>query len=134
MIQEDGTATLTGTITDPGTLDTFTLVVNWGDPLSPANQTTHTYGPSNTGTQAFQLTHQYLDDNPTDTPDDTYTINVALTDDDGATDTAGTSVTVGNVAPIVQLDSVQQRSRKMGPQPSPVRLPIREPSTRLPWS
>ena len=28
---ENGTATLTGTISDPGTLDSFTLVVTWGD-------------------------------------------------------------------------------------------------------
>ena len=37
MIDENGVATLTGTIDDPGTLDTFTLDVNWGDPLSPDN-------------------------------------------------------------------------------------------------
>ncbi|MEZ6110700.1 MAG: hypothetical protein R3C99_06775 [Pirellulaceae bacterium] len=36
-INENGVATLTGTIADPGTLDTFTLVVNWGDALSPNN-------------------------------------------------------------------------------------------------
>jgi hypothetical protein len=30
-INENGTATLTGTITDPGTKDTFTLTVNWGE-------------------------------------------------------------------------------------------------------
>jgi hypothetical protein len=105
-IHEDGTATLTGTITDPGTLDTFTLVVDWGDPLSPANQTTHTYGPSDTGAQTFTLTHQYLDDNPTDTPHDTYIINVAVTDDDGASDTDVTPVNVGNVLPVLTPISV----------------------------
>ena len=30
-VDENGTTHLTGTITDPGALDTFTLVVNWGD-------------------------------------------------------------------------------------------------------
>ena len=30
MIDEDGLATLTGTIQDPGTLDTFSLTINWG--------------------------------------------------------------------------------------------------------
>ena len=29
MIDENGVATLTGTIADPGTLDTFTLDINW---------------------------------------------------------------------------------------------------------
>ena len=30
----------------------------------------------------LQRTHQYLDDNPTGTPSDVYTIDVTLTDDD----------------------------------------------------
>jgi len=106
MINEDGTATLTGTITDPGTLDTFTLVVNWGDTLSPDNQTTYTYGPSDTGTQTFQLTHQYLDDNPTNTAQDTYTINVMVTDDDGGTDTNQRVATINNVLPVLTPISV----------------------------
>ncbi len=37
MVDEDGTVTLTADIVDPGTLDTFDLTVNWGDPLSPVN-------------------------------------------------------------------------------------------------
>ncbi|MCG8448867.1 MAG: hypothetical protein MI725_04700, partial [Pirellulales bacterium] len=44
MINEDGAATLTGTITDPGSLDTFTLNVDWGDPLSPDNLQTFALG------------------------------------------------------------------------------------------
>jgi len=61
-INENGATTLTGTITDPGTPDTFTLDVNWGDPLSPNNVQQVTFAA---GTTSFTLTHQYLDDNPT---------------------------------------------------------------------
>ncbi|MEZ6110702.1 MAG: hypothetical protein R3C99_06785 [Pirellulaceae bacterium] len=55
-INENGVATLTGTIADPGTLDTFTLVVNWGDALSPNNVETYTFPASGSGSQTF-LTH-----------------------------------------------------------------------------
>ena len=75
-IDEDGVTTLTGTITDPGTLDTFTLDVNWGDALSPDNLETYSFAASTT---TFELTHQYLDDNPTKTTSDSYTISVTAT-------------------------------------------------------
>ncbi|MEK6249569.1 MAG: hypothetical protein N2C12_15410, partial [Planctomycetales bacterium] len=79
-IDENGIATLTGTITDPGTLDTFTVDINWGD--SSLIQT-FTYAA---GTTSFTATHQYLDDNPSETPQDSYTISASVTDDDGGTD------------------------------------------------
>jgi hypothetical protein len=98
-ISENGMATLTGTITDPGTQDSFTLSVNWGDPLSPNNAETYTFAPSASGSQAFTLTHQYKDDNPSGSASDTYAIAVTVTDDDTGLGTAGTSVSVNNVAP-----------------------------------
>ncbi len=99
-VNENGLATLSGTITDPGTQDTFTLVVNWGDGSAPQ---TFTY-PA--GTTTFSETHTYLDDNPTGTSSDSYTISATLTDDDTGSDTKSTSVTVNNVAPVLVLNAV----------------------------
>ena len=100
-ISENGTATLTGTISDLGALDTFTLVVHWGDHLSPNNQQTVQVAASGSGSQTFVLTHQYLDDNPSGSSSDTYSIAVQLTDDDGGSDSESTSVTVSNLAPTL---------------------------------
>jgi Ca2+-binding RTX toxin-like protein len=97
-VEENGTTTLTGTITDPGTLDSFTLVVNWGDPLSPKNIETYTFIA---GTKSFELTHQYLDDNPTKTASDEYAISLTITDDDTGTSSGSTTVRVTNVAPVI---------------------------------
>jgi len=97
-IEENGVTTLTGTITDPGTLDSFSLVVDWGDPLSPKNVETYTY---DAGKKSFELTHQYLDDNPSGTAWDQYTISLRVTDDDTGANSSSTTVTVENVAPVL---------------------------------
>ena len=77
----NATARLTGTITDPGTLDTFTLRVNWGDSLSADNETAHTCEASATGTQEFTMEHQYKDFS--DSMDDPYTITATLYSEKG---------------------------------------------------
>jgi hypothetical protein len=94
-IDENGTATLTGTITDPGTRDTFRLGINWHD------GTTLQTVDLPAGSTSFSVTHQYLDDDPTDTPSDDIPIDLTLTDDDKGEATATTTVTVNNVAPIL---------------------------------
>jgi large repetitive protein len=94
-INENASITLSGSFTDPGVLDTHTVVINWGD------------GSSNTtlnlpaGVLEFETTHQYLDDNPTNTASDDHTIQVTVTDKDGGSDSVETGVTVNNVAPVI---------------------------------
>lgn len=100
-IDEDGVATVSGTITDPGTQDTFTLEIDWGEGAPE----TYSY-PA--GSTSYSETHQYLDDNPTATLSDIYTITVTVTDDDTGTDTILTTVTVDNVDPVTTIDSMAQ--------------------------
>ncbi len=83
-IDENGIAILTGTIADPGTPDTFTVEIDWGDPSSPNNRETYSFSASGTGSQTFSLMHQYLDDHPTATTSDSYSIHVSLSDDDAS--------------------------------------------------
>ncbi|MCB0035634.1 MAG: cadherin repeat domain-containing protein, partial [Anaerolineales bacterium] len=78
-IDEGDSVTLTGDIADVGTLDTFTLQVQWGD------GTTDNYNYA-AGTTNFSESHTYADDNPTGTAFDTNTIVVTLTDDDTGSD------------------------------------------------
>lgn len=98
-IDENGTATVSGTISDPGTQDTFEVVLDWGE----GQPVTYTYGA---GTTSFSETHQYLDDNPTATPSNDYTINGSITDDDTGAGAASTTVTVNNVNPVTSIDSI----------------------------
>ena len=98
-ILENGLATLTGTITDPDVSDTFTLDINWGDPLSPNNTETFNFDSSATVSQTFSIEHQYLDDNPSNTASDTYTIEATVTDNNQETGSDSQELTVNNVAP-----------------------------------
>ncbi|MFC1910514.1 Ig-like domain repeat protein, partial [Chloroflexota bacterium] len=95
-IDENGTTTVSGDITDPSTQDTFTVTIDWGE----GTPVDYSYGA---GSTSFSETHQYLDDNPTGTPSDIYTITVTVTDDDTGTDIDSTSVTVNNVPPVIEV-------------------------------
>lgn len=97
-ILENGTTTLSGTIADVGTLDTFTIEIDWDN--DGIYEELHT----NVAAGAFNYPHQYLDDNPTGSPVDNVPINVKVTDDDAGSVTGSTTVEVTNVAPeIVSL-------------------------------
>ena len=116
-ISENGTATLAGTISDVGTLDTFTLDLNWGDASSPDNTQSFALGTAvltkavdgidwNPVTRVFSVDHKYLDDNPTGTASDSYTIGVTVTDDDTLVGTGSTTVAVSNVAPVITVGAL----------------------------
>src|SRR5439155_715476 len=88
-INENDSTTLSGSFSDPGTLDTHTVVINWGDGKS-------TNFNLEAGVLAFSgASHQYLDTPPSGS----YAISVTVTDGDGASTSAGTSVNVSNVPP-----------------------------------
>jgi len=99
-IDEDGNAYLEFTFDDPGSVDTHTVMIDWGD------------GHVDTisllsGERQVMTTHQYIDDMPTGPPEINYEINIKVTDDDGGMDTAQTSVLTKNVAPSnIQIDPV----------------------------
>jgi len=100
-IDENGFATVTGTITDPGIEDTFSLTIDWGE----GSPETFVY-PA--GSTTFSETHQYLDDDPTGTSSDDYTITVNITDDDSEQDSGSTIVTTRNVDPVVVSVTLDQ--------------------------
>jgi len=92
-INENGFATISGSFTDIGTLDTHSILVNWGNGT--------TWATINAADRTFTATRQYLDDNPTGTAADVYSVSLTLTDDDTGSAAATTTVTVSNVAPSV---------------------------------
>jgi RHS repeat-associated protein len=98
-INENSVASLTGTLSDPGPLDTFTLVINWADGSAPQTL-------SNLPSGSFAATHLYLDNFPRGQSSNT-TILLALTDDDGGLANASAIETVNNIPPTVSAGGNQ---------------------------
>jgi hypothetical protein len=96
-INEGQSVTLGGSFTDPGTLDTHSVAINWGD------GSTGTMVNLAAGVLTFTgVTHQYLD-NPVGLPNGSFPISVTVTDKDGGAGAGGTSVQVKNVPPTADL-------------------------------
>jgi PKD repeat protein len=77
----------TASVTDPGTADTHTAVVDFGDGTAP-EELAVTDGK-------VALSHRFVDDGR-------YDVQVEVTDDDGGVGTDGLVVTVSNAAPAVE--------------------------------
>jgi hypothetical protein len=86
-INEGSTFTQPGSFTDPGTADTWTATINYGD--GSGNQPL-ALNPDKT----FSLSHTYADNG-------VFTVTVTVTDDDGGSGSDTVQVTVNNVPPIV---------------------------------
>jgi len=95
-VNEGGTFTISGTVSDAGADDELTVSLIWrgetytSEPLSPG--------------ESFSFTLDAGDDNPSNTAADDYDIDVTVSDDDGGSASATASVTVNNVAPTITVD------------------------------
>lgn len=89
-IPKGSLATLSGTIVEPDSQDTFFLDVRWGD--GSATQT-YTF-PQGSNGQTVQLTHRYLEAGH-------YTLHLAWRDQNGASNSATLALDVVNAAPVV---------------------------------
>ena len=89
-ISEAGTAKVSATFTDPGTLDTHTASILWGDG-SPAQMVS-------TAALAAGVDHVYGDNG-------SYSVTVTVTDDDGGSGGDTVNVIVGNLPPAIDFDA-----------------------------
>ena len=92
-INEGDSTALSGSFNDPGTKDTHSVSIDWGDG-SPTTTLSLAAGVTNFS----GISHTYANNQTGDAP---YTVSVMVTDKDGASTSNTTSVTVKNVAPAV---------------------------------
>lgn len=90
LIEEHDTVILTGSLTDLDPQDAHSVLIDWG----PGEGTTTL--SLEAGALTFTAHHQYLDDNPSGTSADAYTVTATVTDARGASDAAETTLTVVN--------------------------------------
>jgi PKD repeat protein len=89
---EGDTVALDASFSDPGSADTHTATVDWGDGTSDSVSVDQS-------TDTLSASHTY-DDNGS------YTVTVTVEDDDGGSDSDSSTVDVANVAPTVTIDSL----------------------------
>jgi Tol biopolymer transport system component/streptogramin lyase len=93
-INENGSTTLSGTFSDPDSTDTHTVTISWSDGSTSVLTLA-------AGVSSFSAPHQYLDDNPTGTATDVYSISVVVADNHGSSNSGSTTLTVKNVPPVI---------------------------------
>ena len=96
VVQEGDTVTVTGAYRDAGPQDRHTVMIDWGDGTqSPASV--------NSTTRTFTASHTFADNGTGAAPNFDATISATVTDDDGASGSLATSVSVVNIAPDIQI-------------------------------
>jgi RHS repeat-associated protein len=89
-LEEGDIATVTGTLGDPGSLDTFSVTAIWGDGDSEDV-------PLDGGGTTFTITHRYVNNNSTNP---NFPAQLVLYDDDGGSSVSTVQIAVQNVAPL----------------------------------
>ena len=90
---------MTGTLADPGVLDSQTVTIDWGDGI-PGNPDIGTIDLA-AGVLVFRTSHLYQDNPAGQATGGAYTIAATATDKDGAIGSASTPVVVNNAPPVV---------------------------------
>ena len=104
-VQEGMSATYQFQLLDPGSLDTHTIQINWGD--GSAVETITSTADAHAGL-TLSRNHTYADNG-------SYTISVSATDDEGAVGQTSAAVTVQNVGPNVSVTPATQTKQYSDP-------------------
>ena len=108
IANEGDTITLSGEFTDPDSLSMYTASIDWGDGSAPETLSERLGqiipSPTTPGLYTFSTTHQYLHNPPGVPIGGIYAINVSVSDSVNVT-SAGTSIVVNRVPPVVQITS-----------------------------
>lgn len=91
-VDENGSVTLSGSVSDSDA-DQVALSINWGDGSTDSSS----YASGST----FTHTHQYLDDDPSGTVSDVYTVGITASDGNGGAATDSANTTINNLAPAL---------------------------------
>ena len=97
-IDEGGTVTVSGTVTDPGWLDPLTATISFDDGASPVALAGTLENVRPNATLTFSVDHQYGDDGA-------FTVQVCAADDDTTGNCDSEVATVGNIDPTAVIDT-----------------------------
>ena len=101
-IDEHGTVTVTGTVTDPGWLDPLTATISFDDGAAPVALAGTTENVRPNATFSFSVDHQYGDNGA-------FTVEVCPADDDGPGTCGSNVANVANVDPTAVIDTAGEQ-------------------------
>lgn len=121
-LPEAGTYSSTWSFTDPGTgpLESWSATVDYGDGTRGVLE-------SVVPGQAYDLSHVYIDDNPTATDSDVYTVTVTVTDDDSGVGADSATVRVDDVAPELSVTAPDEGQLYAAPGSVSIQAPFTDP-------
>ena len=101
-IDEHGTVTVTGTVTDPGWLDPLTATISYDDGAAPVALAGALENGRPNATLSFSVDHQYGDNGA-------FTVQVCAADDDTTGNCDDAVATVANVDPTAVIDTAGEQ-------------------------
>ena len=101
-VDELGTVTVTGTVTDPGWLDPLTATISYDDGAAPVALSGALENARPNATLSFSVTHQYGDNGA-------FTVQVCAADDDTTGNCGDAVANVANVDPTAVIDTAGEQ-------------------------
>lgn len=105
IVPEGSLITYTGSFRDVGTNDAERVSIDWGD-STRGDSATVVRDAADPTLWHFSASHTFVDDDPTTSPSDLYTITLLASDDDTGTATATEQIRVADLAPVVTVDPI----------------------------
>ena len=113
LVAEGSVVIYTGSFRDAGVKDTERVAIDWGD-TTRGDTATVVRDTADPSLLHFSASHAYVDDNPTGSPSDLFTITLLAADDDTGTATVTDQVRVDDVAPVVTVAAVPATTENVG--------------------
>ena len=113
IVPENSSVTYTGSFHDAGTKDSEHVSVDWGD-STRGDTATVVRDAVDLTLLHFSATHTYVDDDPTTSSSDLFTVTLHAADDDTGTTIAMDQIRVTDLAPVVTVNPIAATTENVG--------------------
>ena len=113
VVPEGGSITISGSLRDAGATDTHSVAIDWGDGTR-GDSAVVTRDATDPTLVRFTASHIYVDDDPTTSSSDIYTMTMIASDDDTGRADEEEEIRVADLAPVVTVDPIAGTTENVG--------------------